>query len=121
MLHVCVCAFVCGFAFASLPVVIRMCIVVCVYFVRKPTSLVHTPKRVKESPVKSDSNGDCRWSKVVAAFWDALATIWFRSQLQVATKEDNASQLTKKQRRNKQPLGIGKLGADLSQRVLCAE
>ena len=81
LLHLqqCVCVsvrvhFACDCAFASLPVVIRVCIVVCVYFVRKPTGLVHTPKHVKESPVKSDSNGDCRWSKVVAAFWDALAT-----------------------------------------------
>ena len=68
-----VCASVCGFAFASLPVVIRTCIVVCVYFVRKPIGRVHTPKRVNESPVTSDSNGDYRWSKVVVAFWDTPA------------------------------------------------
>ena len=49
-------------------------IVVCVYFVRKPIGRVHTPKRVNESPVKSDSNGDYRWSKVVAANWDPPAT-----------------------------------------------
>ena len=76
---VCVCVsvrvhFVCDCAFDSLPVVIRTCIVVCVYFVRKPIGRVHTPKRANESPVKSDSNGDYRWSKVVAANWDPPAT-----------------------------------------------
>ena len=38
------------------------------------------------SPRKCDTTGDCRWSTVVAAFWDALATIWFWSELQVDKK-----------------------------------
>ena len=82
LLHLqqCVCVsvrvhFACDCAFDSLPVVIRTCIVVCVYFVRKPIGRVHTPKCVNESPVKSDSNGDYKWSKVVAANWDPPATV----------------------------------------------
>ena len=40
----CVCVSVrVHFAFASLPVVIRMCIVACTYCVRKPAGVVNTP------------------------------------------------------------------------------
>ena len=48
LVAVCVCVsvhvhFACDCAFASLPIVIRMCIVACTYCVRKPAGVVNTP------------------------------------------------------------------------------
>ena len=72
----CVCSACVIVRLDSLPVVIRMCIVACSYLVRKPKNRVHTSKRVNESPVKSDSNGDYRWSKVVRSVLGRAGDSW---------------------------------------------
>ena len=66
--------FACDYAFASLPVVICMCIVACTYCVRKPAGVVNTPNSEQCRQGSVITNDDCRWSMVIAAFWDALAT-----------------------------------------------
>ena len=89
---------------------------------RKPAGTEETPKQSKESPTKSDSNGDCKWTTGSGRFGTMPPTIWFRSKSTGGQKvRDYAGCLVKMKKKQAAVANWRSWTQELSNVVLCEE